>query len=346
MPRAQQISAGEAPEAITSFRLKYLTPHAFEATRSAGEGRILGAIAFGAEPRALTAPDFPFAWVDMPVLGAGTMFEVWLSEEPVIRDAADGVASARNDEVLFGCVQLEHPGSLDEASYIAYGRVFDFIDSRGYSNLLRVWNYFPQINRDAEGLERYRRFCRGRHDAFCAKGRIIGEDTPAASALGSRAGPLTVYFLAGKAAGERVENPRQTSAYHYPAQYGPRSPTFSRGTLMWSDSGALLFISGTAGIVGHETQHPGDAAEQARVTVENIRAVVAQAHVGGMPDRSGKFAFKAYVRHPDYLPAVRDALEKCFGDGCETLYLQADICRRDLLLEIEGMYADEGGAPG
>lgn len=340
-------SAGHVPEAVSPFRLEYLTLVELEATRAANEGHILGAIAFGAEPPTLVTPDIPYAWVDMPVLGAGTMIETWSSVQPVIRDGADGIVSARNDEVLFGCVQIEHPGSLDEASYIAYDRIFDFIDSRGYAHLLRAWNYFPDINSPAEGLERYQRFCRGRHEAFSTKGRIIGQDTPAASALGTRSGPLTVYFLAAKGPGERVENPRQTSAYHYPAQYGPRSPTFSRGMLMQGGRGALLFISGTAGIVGHETQHPGNAIDQARETIENMRAVMAQARVSatGGGRHTGRFALKAYVRRADYVPVVQRCLQKAFDEVTDVLYLQADICRTDLLLEIEGVYFDEAGAP-
>lgn len=329
---------------VSLLKLAYLTPEELAAARAVNESHILGAIAFGAEPPVRIAPDVPYAWIDMPVLGANTVFETWLSAAPVIREGADGCITARNEELLFGCIQIEHPGSLDDATYAAYARLFDFIDSRGYAHLLRAWNYFPEINSDAEGLERYQRFCRGRHEAFSAKGRIIGQDTPAASALGTRSGPLTVYFLAGKTRGERVENPRQTSAYHYPAQYGPRSPTFSRGMLLQQPRGAVLFISGTAGIVGHETQHPGSATHQARETIENIRAVMSQGRIGAFHSAAGRFAFKVYARHADDVPVVQRCLRDAFGAVPDVLYLQADICRADLLLEIEGVYFDETGA--
>lgn len=338
---------GSSPENVvcagTPLGLRYIAPDEFVATRQAFEGRMLGAVAFGAESPRFTPPDLPFAWVDMPVLGMSAMFEVWLSELPVIRDDAQGIVSARNDEVLFACLQIEQQGSLDAASYLAYCRIFDFIDSLDYGHLIRVWNYFPQINSHTEGLERYQRFCRGRHEAFAAKGRIIGKDAPAACALGSRGGPLVVYFLAARYPGRRVENPRQTSAYHYPAQYGPRSPTFSRAMLLERGRDPLLFISGTAGIVGHETQHVGNAAEQAGETVANILAVIEQAGLAGSvlaaPNR--KLSLKAYLRRPDFLPVVRNCLAQAFGPGAEVLYLQADICRSDLLLEVEGVYNND-----
>jgi chorismate lyase / 3-hydroxybenzoate synthase len=324
----------------TSLGLDYLSTDEFSAVVREKAANILGAIAFGAEPQPKPRGDYPYAWVDIPVIGGSTVFETWLSESPVVHDNTTEVSSARNDELLFGCVQMEHSGTLDDISYAAYERVFDFIDTRGYAHLLRVWNYFPAINGDAQGLERYRRFCRGRHEAFSAKGRVIGENTPAASALGSRSGPLTVYFLAANAPGERIENPRQTSAYRYPLQYGPRSPTFSRGMVMRAGAGTRLFISGTAGIVGHETQHAGNAPEQARETLANLRAVMKEAGVDPTAPTLGRLMFKAYVRNPDYVCVAQRALHEAFGQTIEVVFLQADICRTDLLLEIEGICFD------
>src|SRR4029077_5387998 len=137
---------------------------------------------------------------------------------------------------------------------------------RGYGHLLRVWNYFPHINDDADGVERYVRFNAGRHDAFAAKGRATATDAPAACALGSRGTDLVIYFLAAKRAGQQIENPRQVSAFRYPPQYGPRSPPFAGAMLARPTGKPLLFVSGTASIVGHETLHHGDAAAQAAET--------------------------------------------------------------------------------
>lgn len=300
---------------------------------------MLGAVAFGAERPHVASPDFPLAWIDMPVLGRrSAVFEVWLSEQPVVRDDAHGIAAARNDEVLFGCIEIEQQASLDATSYLAYSRIFDFIDSREYGHLLRVWNYFPGINSDADGLERYQRFCRGRHEAFVAKGRLVANDAPAACALGTRGGSLVVYFLAARRAGQRVENPRQTSAYHYPEQYGPRSPTFSRAMLMQSAQKPVLFISGTSSVVGHETLHAGNAVEQINETVANIKALLGQAGFGGEDSGADRknLLLKAYLRYPSDLPAVQGCLTRTFGQRAGAIYLQADICRSDLLVEVEG----------
>jgi hypothetical protein len=257
-----------------------------------------------------------------------------------VREHANGVEAARNAEVLFGCLQLELDCRLDAASYGAYSRIFDFIDRSGYGHLLRTWNYVPHINADDGGLERYARFNVGRHDAFAAKGRIIGTDTPAASALGCRGTQLTVYFLAAKHAGQLVENPRQISAFNYPVQYGPRSPTFARAMLVQSAGEPQLLISGTSSIVGYATVHAGNAPAQAQETVANLLTVIAQAQGAGFDASSARaqLLLKAYLRRPADLAMTRSCLTKAFGAATTIAYLQADICRADLLLEVEAAY--------
>jgi chorismate lyase/3-hydroxybenzoate synthase len=340
-----RIDPGLAPLAAhaAAFSLDYLTPAEFLALQARCDDRLLGAIAFGAQPPRSAPPDCPYAWVDMPVLDTGSMFEVWTSAQPVVREKADGLAAARNSDILFGCVRLKLDCKLDAASYLAYSRIFDFIDRRGYTHLVRAWNYIPQINAFDDGLERYVRFNVGRHDAFSAKGRVIGTGTPAASALGSRGDNLVIYFLAAKQAGQLVENPRQTSAFNYPSQYGPRSPTFARAMLVESGGELQLFVSGTSSIVGHATLHAGNAAAQAAETVANIRAVIAHAQLEGLDaaGQSARFMLKAYVRRSEDLATVRNCLTRSFGPACTIAYLQADVCRADLLLEVEATCLNE-----
>jgi chorismate lyase/3-hydroxybenzoate synthase len=88
---------------------------------------------------------------------------------------------------------------------------------------------------------------------------------------------LQIYFLAGAHPPTHLGNPRQVNAYEYPTIYGPRSPSFARATLCRSDSATHLFISGTASVVGHQSQHVGSADLQALETVTNLRALVEHA---------------------------------------------------------------------
>lgn len=326
-----------------SLGLQYLSAREFEIHQATRPGKDLGVIAFTGHQPSSPALHCPFAWVDMPVLMGDEFYEVWTSPEPVERDDMDDIGCARNRDVLFACLQVEDDGDYTRASHRAYSRIFDFIDERDYGHLLRVWNYFPHINDDGSGLERYRQFSIGRHDAFVAKGRTIAsENIPAACALGSRNGPLVIYFLAARKPGQPVENPRQVSAYRYPSRYGPRSPTFSRALLMRGLREPPLFISGTASIVGHETLHAGNASAQTRETLANILAVIKEAAPARLKTGTAgaNLHLKVYLRHAEHLPIVREQVSHTFGPAAQVIYLQADICRADLLVEIEGVYLD------
>jgi len=275
----------------------------------------------------------------MPVLNGDVCYEVWTARQPISYSTQNEIASASSDEVLFGTLQVQETqrANLDSLVFAAYTKLFDFVDHSGYGNLLRIWHYLPQITEDADGLERYQRFTAGRHEAFMAKRGGVGHP-PAACALGSRGGPLSIYFITTRGrAGIPLENPRQMSAYRYPQQYGPRSPTFSRANLASFTGEQLLFISGTASIVGHRSMHLGDAAAQTRETIANIRALFVQTSEAGFQPAHDGLRLKVYVRHAEHLSVVGDIVSESLGPLTQVVYLQADICRPELLVEIEGV---------
>lgn len=304
-------------------------------------GHVLGLVAFGANPGAALSP-LPL-WVNTSVLGGyDTSFEVWTSSNPVSSCGQGNIKAATDGDVLFGSLQMEQVEgvTLEALSRQAYLEIFSFMDNLGYRNLLRIWNYLPQINESENGLERYRCFNMGRHESFVLSGRDISEENvPAASVLGCGPGPMAIYFLAAKVPGKPVDNPRQLTAYRYPEQYGPRSPIFVRAMQVNFGKQQCLIISGTASIVGHETMHKGDVEQQAQETMRNIRMLLQQAYPSDADSAGkGRMQLKVYVRHTQDLERVREYVEHIFGTRQQTVYLQSDICRADLLLEIEGVH--------
>jgi chorismate lyase / 3-hydroxybenzoate synthase len=324
------------------FGLAYLDASEVGTYLERHNGHVLSVIGFG---RAITLPQMACAplWVDIPVLGGNdNSFEVWASDAPVTACEHQGIRGTSDGKVLFGSLSLEqHAGdTLEMLAAQAYMRIFGFIDHFGYSNLLRVWHYFPHINDDENGLERYRGFNVGRHASFVANGRSIGEeDVPAASALGSNSGSLVIYFMASTQPGKAVENPRQVSAYHYPQTFGPSSPIFVRAMSATLGGQYCFFISGTASIVGYETLHQGDAEKQTAETLLNIRTLLQQ--IPHYDPAQGRMLLKVYVRHIGDLPMVRGKVQAEFGPACKAVYLHSNICRTDLLLEIEGAYFND-----
>ncbi len=280
--------------------------------------------------------------VNLPQLNGPSMAEVWTSTLPVTYHRAEGMQFAMNDEVLFGSLQLDESLNqpLDVATYAGYRRLLRRTRDLGYPHLLRVWNYFPRINLESDGLERYQRFCVGRHQAMVEGLLDFPRSLPAGTAIGTASGRLTIYFFAAKKAAMHVESPLQMNAFEYPRAYGPRSPSFARATLRPSRFGSHLFIAGTASVVGHATRHIGDVSLQTRQVLHNLNVLIRhteQLHGLTPGQLDGQAFLKVYLRHPKHLSTIADILKQNLPAGTQVLYLHGDICRNELLVEIEGI---------
>ena len=327
---------------------------------------VLGVIYFSADAvespmQAMQADlDIPCLRVPMQRLDAdAAICKVWHGSGQLTQGQSGAIHYRHDDDVLFGVMVLPetipeadadtntntntntNKTPLQQATESAYRQVFTLLDTLRYPHLFRFWNYIADINTHSFGLERYHQFNLGRQDAFLAHGRDVVGNVPAACAVGSAQGPLTIAFLAGRVAPLNIENPRQVSAYQYPQQYGPRSPTFSRASLVRLGHDEVLFVSGTASIVGHATLHPDDVVAQTRETMTNIKAVLAEANrLTNQPRFDlADLHYTVYVRHPADLARIRAELAHCVGCENKAVYLQADVCRQDLLLEIEATAA-------
>ena len=302
----------------------------------------LGVICFADHaPQAGLVADTPFLHVPMSILDGEPACELWLGDGATATAQQGGIRYRRSGNLLFGVIELNEADTalipLQQATESAYQQIFALLDELELPFVYRFWNYMADINAVSHGLERYRQFNLGRQDAFLACGRDVAGELPSACALGTAQGPLQIAFLAGSIASLAIENPRQVNAYAYPEDYGPRSPTFSRASLLRFPEGEVLFISGTASIVGHRTLHPDDVLGQTRETLANIEAVLLEAN-RVIPHRwfdPSQLFYRVYVRHPADMPAIRDELSRLTGKHANAVFLHADICREDLLLEIE-----------
>ncbi|MEO6875384.1 MAG: hypothetical protein ABI222_11255 [Opitutaceae bacterium] len=274
--------------------------------------------------------------LDIPVLGGS-------AREALFPDAVRAQPSAdlqlfTSGDILLGCVteRVADPRALAHQSQELYRRVL--AAARGH-HLYRIWNYVPQINALADGFENYRAFCQGRSLAFEAEaGAGFPRVLPSASGVGTADGCLSLVFVAGLADPRHIENPEQLPAYCYPAEHGPRSPSFSRATVVKLPARTLSFISGTAAIKGHQSIAPDVLEPQLTCTLDNLQLI---SQTSGLGENLGADCalqrhFKVYVRHARDLKAVQTRLERdLLKPADHVTYLQADICRAELLLEIE-----------
>lgn len=245
------------------------------------------------------------------------------------------------EHAMAGVAVLPYTGAPEEAAQTLYRDLLECVGDRA---LYRVWNFVPGINDETEGLENYRSFNVGRFRAFKEH---FGEEAmegqlPAASGVGVNDSSLAIVFLAGDDPVSFFENPQQVPAYHYPAEYGPRSPSFARGAVVNYGAHQVGYLSGTSSIRGYETIGEGNLDEQYAVTMDNISCVLKTMGFSSAlePGSSAATAWRIYVRDPGDMDRVRDLFYRQLGAEVadRTLILQADICRHSLKLEIEGVF--------
>jgi chorismate lyase/3-hydroxybenzoate synthase len=92
----------------------------------------------------------------------------------------------------------------------------------------------------------------------------------------------------------------------------------------------IIFVSGTASIIGHDTQAHNNLQQQLEITVENIRCLLASID----PGSSKPTAVRVYLRHHADMVATHDFLRRHYSES-DINIVSADICRDSLLVEIE-----------
>ncbi|WP_026278728.1 MULTISPECIES: hypothetical protein [unclassified Thioalkalivibrio] len=262
--------------------------------------------------------------------------ERWWGEGPARSMDASPLHLLEFDDVLFAAWQGPDQPLRDQTQQ-AYDQLLRACRERGFEHPARIWNYFSDIHGDEQDRERYQAFCVGRAEALEALEVPLGS-MPAATAIGTRKSGLFVYLIATRSPAQAIENPRQVSAYHYPKRYSPKSPTFARATLLQAEQGPMLMVSGTASIVGHESRHAEDVVAQARETVRNLHAL----HDAAGRELPGPAWLRVYLRHPEDRAAVAAVIAeqyKAMNPGPVVQWVRGDICRPELLLEIEGVHA-------
>lgn len=261
---------------------------------------------------------------------ASAPHEQWRVDAPVDFGEHGALRWAAGGGWLLAALEVDEAahGGIEAAAEHAYRTLCGFVATRAESHFLRLWNYLHAINEGEGDAERYRRFCIGRAHGLTAHGI---DRYPAATAIGHRGPPgLLVYALCAAAPGAALENPRQVSAWRYPRDYGPTPPSFARAMRLPNGS---LAISGTAAIVGHASRHERDLAAQINETFANLDALLGAA---SLPAFDADSPLKIYLRHAEDAPAIEAALSRYLDPSVPRVLLIGDICRRELLMEVDG----------
>jgi len=240
---------------------------------------------------------------------------------------------------------------LQQAVHDAYLAVLGALKQTPTPHAVRMWNFIADIHQPmGPEVDRYRVFNAARFDAFAAwfgagsaqaAARFAGV-LPAASGVGHSADELSIHALGAFRPGVTVENPLQIPAFDYSPAHGPRPPCFSRAVIaeLGAQPGrATLLVSGTASIRGEDSTHGDDVAAQFDETIENIARLAASVR---SPRRFGLAGVETarvyYVRAAD-CERLESAMRLRVPASARVEMVQAAICRRELLVEIEATIA-------
>ncbi|MBN1599824.1 MAG: hypothetical protein JW894_16130 [Bacteroidales bacterium] len=228
----------------------------------------------------------------------------------------------------------------------------------GMYDIVRQWNYVEAITGSdktkEDPVQNYQVLNNIRHTYYSAYEFSGGY--PAATGIGMHTGGFILDCLALKRKTEKlviklVKNPLQLSAYEYSQDVlnGSSSgvtvwhtPKFERAKIVqWAQGSYSVLISGTAAIHNEKSLALGDAAEQTRITLDNIDKLIESASnmikvdQGKSVNRVIKY-LRVYIRNKNDVDIVSSICNAYWKDT-EPVYLIADICRAELLVEIEGI---------
>jgi len=257
------------------------------------------------------------------------------SPEPVrLEGSACGRILRVDDRVFLGLSGLAAPeaGAPPDQVRCMLEKALQILDdgAGGIGAVARTWMWLGDI------LAWYDDFNDVRTRFFSEHGLIDGRAgvvrLPASTGIGVKpAGAACAMDLIAVVGGEESVAFHLAGGHQQPAfDYGS---AFSRAARAIMPAGKTLFISGTASIdASGATVHAGDAAAQIEATLNNVRAILDEV---GCRDEDVLQAI-AYCKTPD----VEERFNAQWGDlSWPRVTAIADVCRDDLLFEIEATAA-------
>jgi len=239
------------------------------------------------------------------------------------------------------------PAQLERQTFATYASIAQELQKQPRRHAVRFWNHVPAINEPAdEDRDNYMVFNAGRFRAFSnlyGGSARFDRDVATASAIGHRGDDLVIHCLAGDSIGAAVNNPRQVAPYHYSQRFGPLPPCFARATRLAQPSD-LFLVGGTASVRGEDSFHTDDLPAQLSETFTNLAALIAAA-VGKNISQQPKLkrwlsAFRelrVYYPNQNDVSAIESAILGAFPSLVRLETMEANLCRAELLVEIEGL---------
>ena len=245
-------------------------------------------------------------------------------------------------ELLTRGLHFPQEGDTGVQARKVFGRLGEILEAEGFkvNEIVRQWNYIENITGISEGIQNYQLFNDARSAFYGSADWRNGY--PAATGIGCSAGGVTVSVYAVKDAekiSKPINNPIQVPAHKYSDKVLKEgrdvvktTPKFERARLL----GDTVFISGTAAIKGEKSEISTDPRLQSEAAIDVIEHLVAPGNIFPGCPRFRFEAIRVYIKREEDIPAIVSTISNHWK-GVPMFFLMADICRPELLLELEGI---------
>jgi enamine deaminase RidA (YjgF/YER057c/UK114 family) len=231
--------------------------------------------------------------------------------------------------LLTGVLPHDLSASREAQTTSVFEGIEDALGDAGmtFAHVARTWLYMDKI------LEWYDPFNRAR-DAFFRSRKVYDGLVPASTGIGSAnlcGAAITACAIAvkpkrhGAITVEAVPSPLQCAALKY-------GSSFSRAAEIATPEYRTLMVSGTASIEpGGATAFVGDVKRQIQLTMDVVEAILVSRGMGW------KDATRAvmYLKKASYMEEWQAWLKARALEAMPLLTIEADVCRDDLLVELE-----------
>ena len=251
-------------------------------------------------------------------------------------------------EIISAGIYSDTSLGIDQQADAIFERIYQILknESVKVDDIVRQWNYIERITHLGERGQHYQLFNDSRSHFYNAAQWTNGY--PAATGIGTQTGGVIVVFDAVRDSTQfsrAIDNPLQISAHAYSQQVlinntdaHKTTPKFERARHI-DGKEQMIYISGTAAIRGEDSCQQ-DIVGQTALTMENIDHLISvENQVASGVKRPAKMEYatmRAYLKYCDNLDDVTAWIDEHYPK-MQTLYLWADICREELLIEIEGI---------
>ena len=131
-----------------------------------------------------------------------------------------------------------------------------------------------------------------------------------------------------------IDNKLQVAAHAYSERVlavshkQKATPKFERAKLLSIEDKGLIYISGTAAIRGEESLKEVGLSRQLEITMENIAELIGNKGIVSM--------LRVYLKNKSFVQEAEQLMD-AYKLSVPVSYMWADVCRDELLIEIEGI---------